>query len=43
MAGKGCIMHNAHQGLKDTLPAVEVIGSNADDAVPQTLRKLFRA
>jgi Predicted hydrolases of the HAD superfamily len=43
MAGKGCIMRNAHQRLKDTLPTLEVIGSNADDAVPQTLRKLFLA
>ncbi|NIF24525.1 MULTISPECIES: sugar/pyridoxal phosphate phosphatase YigL [Pantoea] len=43
MAGKGCIMRNAHQRLKDTLPALEVIGSNAEDAVPHTLRKLFLA
>lgn len=41
MAGKGCIMANAHQRLKDTLPELEVIGSNADDAVPATLRKLY--
>lgn len=41
MAGKGCIMANAHQRLKDTLPELEVIGSNAEDAVPATLRKLY--
>lgn len=41
MAGKGCIMRNAHQRLKDTLPELEVIGSNAEDAVPHTLRTLF--
>ncbi len=41
MAGKGCIMRNAHQRLKDRLPDLEVIGSNADDAVPHTLRTLF--
>ncbi|WP_075183433.1 sugar/pyridoxal phosphate phosphatase YigL [Pantoea sp. 1.19] len=41
MAGKGCIMHNAHQRLKDTLPELEVIGSNADEAVPHYLQKLF--
>jgi hypothetical protein len=41
MAGKGCIMRGAHQRLKDTLPDLEVIGSNADDAVPNYLRKMF--
>ncbi|RWR02742.1 hydrolase [[Pantoea] beijingensis] len=41
MAGKGCIMGNAHQRLKDLLPELEVIGSNADEAVPHYLRKLF--
>ncbi|MFZ1873916.1 MAG: sugar/pyridoxal phosphate phosphatase YigL [Chania sp.] len=41
MAGKGCIMRGAHQRLKDTLPDLEVIGSNADDAVPHYLRKMF--
>lgn len=41
MAGKGCIMRNAHQRLKDLLPQLEVIGSNADDAVPHYLRRLF--
>ncbi|AKC60134.1 sugar/pyridoxal phosphate phosphatase YigL [Blochmannia endosymbiont of Polyrhachis (Hedomyrma) turneri] len=41
MAGKGCIMGNAHQLLKDTLPFLEVIGSNEDDAVPRYLQSLF--
>ena len=41
MAGKGCIMGNAHQRLKDLHPELEVIGSNADNAVPKYLRKLF--
>ncbi|MCX8958980.1 sugar/pyridoxal phosphate phosphatase YigL [Erwinia psidii] len=41
MVGKGCIMSNAHQRLKDLLPELEVIGSNADNAVPTYLRKLY--
>lgn len=41
MAGKGCIMQNAHQRLKDTLPNLEVIGSNVDDAVIHYLRKMY--
>lgn len=41
MAGKGCIMANAHQRLKDLLPDLEVIGTNADNAVPHYLRRLF--
>ncbi|MGB7801898.1 sugar/pyridoxal phosphate phosphatase YigL [Buttiauxella sp.] len=41
MAGKGCIMANAHQRLKDLLPELEVIGTNADNAVPHYLRKMF--
>lgn len=41
MAGKGCIMGNAHQRLKDLHPGLEIIGINADDAVPHYLRKLF--
>lgn len=41
MAGKGCIMSNSHQRLKDILPELEVIGSNADQAVPNFLRKLY--
>ncbi|MFP1750747.1 sugar/pyridoxal phosphate phosphatase YigL [Lonsdalea quercina] len=43
MAGKGCIMAAAHQRLKDRLPGLEVIGTNADDAVPHYLRKLYAA
>ena len=41
MAGKGCIMGNAHQRLKDLHPELEVIGTNADNAVPNYLRKLY--
>lgn len=41
MVGKGCIMKNADQRLKNLLPDLEVIGSNADQAVPKTLRKLY--
>ncbi|WP_395754859.1 sugar/pyridoxal phosphate phosphatase YigL [Edwardsiella ictaluri] len=41
MAGKGCIMADAHQRLKDLLPQMAVIGSNADDAVPHYLRKMY--
>lgn len=41
MAGKGCIMGNAHQRLKDLLPELEVIGTNHDDAVPHYLRRLY--
>lgn len=41
MAGKGCVMGNAHQRLKDLLPQLEVIGTNAQDAVPHYLRHLF--
>jgi hydroxymethylpyrimidine pyrophosphatase-like HAD family hydrolase len=41
MAGKGCIMRDAHQRLKDMLPELEVIGSNVDNAVPHYLRKMF--
>lgn len=41
MAGKGCIMSNSHQRLKDFLPELEVIGSNADNAVPHYLRKMY--
>lgn len=40
-AGKGCIMGNAHQRLKDALPELEVIGSNAENAVPHLLRRLY--
>jgi hydroxymethylpyrimidine pyrophosphatase-like HAD family hydrolase len=41
MAGKGCIMANAHQRLKDLYPELQVIGDNAEDAVPRYLRKLY--
>ncbi len=41
MAGKGYIMRNALQRLKDTLPELDIIGSNVENAVPHTLRKLF--
>ncbi|QIQ20950.1 sugar/pyridoxal phosphate phosphatase YigL [Zophobihabitans entericus] len=41
MAGKGCIMRNAPMMLKSRLPNLEVIGSNADDAVPHYLNRLF--
>lgn len=41
MVGKGCVMQNAHQRLKDTLPECEVIGENSDEAVAHYLRKLF--
>ncbi|BDH47622.1 sugar/pyridoxal phosphate phosphatase YigL [Salmonella enterica subsp. enterica serovar Choleraesuis] len=43
MAGKGCIMGNAHQRLKDLLPALEVIGTNFEDAVPHYLQRQFLA
>lgn len=43
MAGKGCIMAGAHQRLKDNHPELEVIGSNADDAVPHYLRDMYLA
>ncbi|WP_406706065.1 sugar/pyridoxal phosphate phosphatase YigL [Sodalis sp.] len=41
MAGKGCIMQNAQQRLKDTLPTLDVIGSNEDDAVSRYLRTMY--
>jgi len=41
MAGKGCIMENGQQRLKDLLPELAVIGPNSQDAVPHYLRKLF--
>ncbi|MBK4714979.1 MULTISPECIES: sugar/pyridoxal phosphate phosphatase YigL [Tenebrionibacter/Tenebrionicola group] len=41
MAGKGCIMGNAHQRLKDLLPELEVIGTNGENAVARYLRRLF--
>lgn len=42
MTGKGCLMSNAHQRLKDTLYGHEIIGSNAEDAVPHYLRRLYQ-
>ncbi|WP_392553055.1 Cof-type HAD-IIB family hydrolase [Orbus wheelerorum] len=41
MVGKGCIMQNASDELKNSLPDLEIIGSNADEAVPHYLSKLF--
>lgn len=41
MAGKGCIMQNASDELKQCLPQIEIIGSNADDAVPHYLNNLY--
>ncbi|CAQ86197.1 MULTISPECIES: sugar/pyridoxal phosphate phosphatase YigL [Photorhabdus] len=40
--GKGCIMRDAHQRLKDILPDMDVIGSNADDAVSRYLCKMYQ-
>ncbi|UVK77261.1 MAG: phosphosugar phosphatase YigL [Sodalis sp. Fse] len=41
MAGKGCIMRNAEQRLKDNLPSLEVIDSNEEEAVPHYLRAMY--
>lgn len=41
MAGKGFIMDNAYPRLKETLPELEVIGSNAENAVAHVLRRLY--
>ncbi len=41
MAGKGCIMENGQQRLKDLLPELTVIGNNGQDAVPRYLRQLY--
>ena len=41
MSGKGCVMQNADPRLKALLPELEVIGSNAGQAVPNTLRALY--
>lgn len=41
MSGKGCIMQNAPQQLKDHLPNLEVIGSNINDGVSTYLSQLF--
>lgn len=39
--GKGCIMNNAHQRLKDILPQLEIIGNNIEDSVAHYLNNLF--
>ncbi|AFP85411.1 HAD-superfamily hydrolase, subfamily IIB [secondary endosymbiont of Heteropsylla cubana] len=41
MAGKGCIMQNAHLRLKLELPELEVIGSNKEDAVAHYLSSMY--
>lgn len=41
MAGKGCIMQNAPNMLKERLPNLEVIGSNVNEAVSHYLSHLF--
>lgn len=41
MAGKGCIMQNAQQRLKDKLSALEIIGSNEEEAVSIYLRAMY--
>lgn len=41
MTGKGCIMLNAHQRLKDVLPYLEIIGSNKEEAVPHYLQRIY--
>lgn len=41
IAGKGCIMRNAPDSLKEQLPHLEIIGSNADESVPHYLHNLF--
>lgn len=40
--GKGCIMENAHDRLKRTLPTCEVIGTNDKDGVAVKLREVFQ-
>ncbi|GAM25226.1 hypothetical protein SAMD00019534_084010 [Acytostelium subglobosum LB1] len=41
MSGKGCLMENAQQRLKDSLPSNDIIGSNTSDAVPNYLRRIY--
>lgn len=41
MVAKGCIMENAHQRVKDTLPNLEIIGPNSQDAVAHYLRNIY--
>nr|CCC95439.1 unnamed protein product [Trypanosoma congolense IL3000] len=40
-AGKGYIMGNAQQRLRDALPDMEVIGTNDEDGVAKKLREIF--
>ncbi|ORC89801.1 haloacid dehalogenase-like hydrolase [Trypanosoma theileri] len=40
-AGKGCVMQNGQQRLKEALPHLEIIGSNTEDAVAKKLREVF--
>ncbi|TKI04157.1 sugar/pyridoxal phosphate phosphatase YigL [Martelella alba] len=41
MSGKGFLMGNAHQRLKELLPELDVIGTNGEEAVPRWLRKMY--
>lgn len=41
MSGKGCLMSGSLPRLKAAMPDAEIIGSNADDAVPHYLRKMY--
>lgn len=41
MAGKGCLMSGSLPRLKAAMPDAEIIGSNADDAVPHYLRRMY--
>ncbi|HBY4813785.1 TPA: Cof-type HAD-IIB family hydrolase [Klebsiella pneumoniae] len=41
LSGKGCIMKNAHYKQKEALPDMEVIGSNAEEAVAHYIYELF--
>ncbi|WAT00449.1 sugar/pyridoxal phosphate phosphatase YigL [Rouxiella chamberiensis] len=41
MSGKGCLMSGSLPRLKAAMPEAEIIGSNADDAVPHYLRRMY--
>ncbi|URJ25051.1 sugar/pyridoxal phosphate phosphatase YigL [Candidatus Blochmannia ocreatus (nom. nud.)] len=41
MTGKGCIMENAQQRLKEKLPFLEIIGNNNNEAVSYYLQYLY--
>ncbi|NIG19338.1 sugar/pyridoxal phosphate phosphatase YigL [Pantoea sp. Al-1710] len=41
VAGKGCLMRNAHQRIKDALPEMEIIGSNDEEGVALYLKENF--